>query len=532
MNSKNFIWKKIFQLCLAVSVYFYSCYIGDRGIYLFDFSITYNMGWLIFNGWVPFTDFKMPLMPLSGILTALGFWLFGVKYYSAVKLAGIICAIGVLLIGKKLEKYLGSFFGYIAAAMIVLATVPITGTLYYNHLSMLLFSVYLVLVMDFILEYKVFSGRRETFSSAMIYLFIALMVFNKLHIGVMAGMLFLGLEGSFFLREKNRLKDVVQHVAIRLMAPFIFAAALLIWVNFNVLDLIDSVLHSAKTSSYVNNNSLMKRIGIGDEGVFSVAVIGVHLIIFFAIGLIFYHLKFCKKNVLMNALVCFLAVAPVVQVISFISSAEAPSIDVVFIMVYLVMVYVYFTKTLDVKNNVEARRVQFICAIFVSSLFLPCAMFTMHYSSKYLRKSYDENTAIFSSQYRVPRNKHNAENYFFSKVSITDAQKKNFNYLDQVLKDSKTEKVFFGPELEMFYPATAKFPPKRWPVWMHADVSYNSDNHLQMREIFMNQKYDIIFLSKNRYGFTSFVNDYILSEYVELKQVDPEVWIRVFIKKK
>jgi hypothetical protein len=109
MTLNNFLKQIIFPALLAFGIYTYNCYIGKRGLYLFDFSIVYNMGWLLFKGWIPFVDFKMPLMPLSGILTALSFYFFSVKYYSAVKFAGIICAFSLIYMAIN-SKNIWEFF--------------------------------------------------------------------------------------------------------------------------------------------------------------------------------------------------------------------------------------------------------------------------------------------------------------------------------------------------------------------------------------------------------------------------------------
>ena len=529
MTLNNFLKQIIFPALLAFEIYTYNCYIGKRGLYLFDFSTVYNMGWLLFKGWIPFVDFKMPLMPLSGALTALSFYFFSVKYYSAVKFAGIICALSSIYMGYKLQKYLGVFFGYAAASLVILSTIPIHGTFYYNHLSMLLISIYLILVIDFMMSYKNFLGKKERISSSIIYFFITLIAFNKLHVGILTFLFFTTIEVRLFLKEKCKLRDALTGLITRLLPPIIILFALLIWVNFNILDLIDNLLHSTKSSSYFDVNSVMRRIGISDQDtVFSSAGINIYLVALFSIGLIFYHFRFNKNNALASRLIYFIGVAPLIQFLSFAPSAEAPTIDISFIMVYVTAVCIYFLKT---ASDSDIKKSRFICAIFATAFFISCATFVIHYSKDSLRKSWDENKSAFLAQNYLSKNKYSSDNDFFSDIKITHSQKKNFDYLNKILSKYDSKKVFFGPELEMFYPATKRLPPKNWPLWMHRDVSYNSDNLDQMKKIFIDQNYDLVVLSRGRYGFTDFVNSYISKNYNEIKQADPEIWIQIFVKK-
>jgi len=532
MKLINFLKMSLLPILVAFEIYLYNCYIGSHGVYLYDFAIPYNMGWLIFNGWIPFVDFKMPLMPLSGILTSLSFSLFGVSYYSAVKLAGIVCAMCTVYMGFKLQKHIGYYLGYIAAFLIVLSTIPVHGTFYYNHLNMLLFSIYLILMTDYILEYKSFLGKKETISSLLIYFVIALILSNKLHIGILSGLLFVGLEVSFLLRGKIRLKDVALNLFIRILPLTILVVSMLIWVNFNILDLVDNLFKSAHffSSSYVD--IFMARMGSGTtDTVFSSVKINIYLTTLISVGLVCYHIKFCKKNILATRLLYVIVFSLLVQILSFAPSAEAPTIDVPFIMVFLIMIYIYFTKTLNAENFVEIEKIKFFSAIVIGAVFITCATFMVHYSQSYLRKSFNEAKDEFSLAALVPKNEYISEVEFFSGVKINHFQQKNFDYLNNILKKYSSSRIFFGPELEMFYSASKRFQPPKWPIWIHSNVSYDNNKEEDMREIVINQNYDLIILSKGRYVFTNFLNDYILENYSEIPQKDSEMWIRVFVRK-
>ena len=120
---------------------------------------------------------------------------------------------------------------------------------------------------------------------------------------------------------------------------------------------------------------------------------------------------------------------------------------------------------------------------------------------------------------------------FFSGVKINYFQQKNFDYLNNILKKYSSSRIFFGPELEMFYSASKRFQPPKWPIWIHSNLSYNKNKEEDMREVVINQNYDLIILSKGRYVFTNFLNDYILENYSEIPQKDSEMWIRVFVRK-
>lgn len=545
MVFSNILKTAIFPLFAAIIMYFYSCHNGQHAIYLFDFSIVYNMGWLIFNGLSPFADFKMPLMPLSGTLVALSFYLFGVSYYSAVKLAAIISALSFIYIGKRLQKHLGYVAGYIAAFLIISATLPVEGTLYYNHLSMLLYSIFLVLVLNYIFEYKSFLGRRETLLSTEIYLFVALILFNKIHIGLLVGFLFFCLEAFLLMREKNKLIEVLPNLLIRVFPIIFLLSALLIWIDFNILDLVDSLFHSASASKYIDKGSLMLRMGfVGDQSnIFSSAGINLFPISLFSAGLLFYHLKFCKKNIIASKLLYLIIASLLIQIASLISSAEAPTIDLPFIMLDLVMIYVYLLQAVEIKNDKDSEKTKFIFTLFIAALFLSCATFITCYSREYLRKANDG--GAFVSKSAMSKNKYISDVEFFDGIKINYNQKKNFDYLGAILHKYSSNTIFLGPEFEMFYPVANKFPPSKWPLWLHHNVSYKISKHDEMKEILVNQNYDVMIFSKSRSNlklslknsdeeerdFTAFISNYVLSNYVELKTDDSEIWVRVFVKK-
>ena len=114
-----------------------------------------------------------------------------------------------------------------------------------------------------------------------------------------------------------------------------------------------------------------------------------------------------------------------------------------------------------------------------------------------------------------------------------------------ILHKYSSNTIFLGPEFEMFYPVANKFPPSKWPLWLHHNLSYKISKHDEMKEILVNQNYDVMIFSKSRSNlklslknsdeeerdFTAFISNYVLSNYVELKTDDSEIWVRVFVKK-
>ena len=74
---------------------------------------------------------------------------------------------------------------------------------------------------------------------------------------------------------------------------------------------------------------------------------------------------------------------------------------------------------------------------------------------------------------------------FFDKLKINHNQKRNFDYLNNVLGKYSSNKVFFGPELEMFYPAINAMHPRNWPLWMHPGLSWNEKYNTEMAKEFI-----------------------------------------------
>jgi hypothetical protein len=532
ISIKSVLLKIIIPILIGVFIYEYNLRIGVEGLYLFDSSISLNMGWLIYNDFLPFVDFKSPLMPLSGLLTSLGFWFYGINYFSSVKIASVLVLSAFLIIFSVIKRYLNLFNSYWSSALIILSTVPITGTLYYNHLSALLFVIYIILIVDYVLQFRTFLKNNETIKSTIIFLVIGFLLLNKLHIGILCLLLFLIIECFLMRKIDFRSKKIFLSIFIRIFPILFLFLALLFWIDFSFLKIYDSLFKSTDISSLNYSTYFFERLGFNDTNtIFSKSSISIGLNFLIAIGIVNYHFKFYKNNLKANLMLIIIIGSLFVQLFSYLFSAEAPSIDLSFIMINLLIMYIYFNNDIYFQKNSNSKNSFHISKIFIIPLFISCALFSLYYSNFGLRKSFLVDSGKFPMQKYIPKNFFNTDIKFLYNVKINHNQKINFDYLNEVLINLKSDKIFFGPGLELFYPAFKSTQPNNWPLWLHKGLSYNSVNYSSMINSFRQQNYQIIVINKLRYDGTYFINNYIKKNYMKKNSNNPDIWIDIYTKK-
>lgn len=95
------------QLAVVVWSFGWTYVVGHFGIFAFDQSIMFDGGWRILSGQVPFKDFIMAFGPLSFLVQALFFKLFGVNWTSMVVAAAFVGAAAALSVMRTVSLLFG-----------------------------------------------------------------------------------------------------------------------------------------------------------------------------------------------------------------------------------------------------------------------------------------------------------------------------------------------------------------------------------------------------------------------------------------
>ncbi len=226
-------------------------YSGLHGLYPFDTGINYNMGWLIYNRQLPYLDFTMPLTPGSGLLTALGFALFGVTFQSSVFVAAIIAALGYAYILMCLRAVLPNFLAALVAFTLVTGTVPVIGTLYYNHLAILVSLMVAAGLLRILYDGASASVEQHARRLLVVYLLCTLLVFVKLHVGLLYGIVIVAVDIlTATLQLRIKFTRALRGTALRLLPSLAALIGFLAWLHFDVAEILANLLRTAEPHFY------------------------------------------------------------------------------------------------------------------------------------------------------------------------------------------------------------------------------------------------------------------------------------------
>ena len=182
-------------------------------------------------------------------------------------------------------------------------------------------------------------------------------------------------------------------------------------------------------------------------------------------------------------------------------SADTRVVDLP-ILLFLLYTYLYYPKFSE-SNSARGLVFSIIGVIFI---------FLLSYNLQGMRKI---NSETPSGGYEIGQFAKftNARNNFFDGLYIRNI---NREFLQEACSNiPQSGKIFFGPGLEIFYPATNNFQPFSWPIWIHPGISYNPVHHANMESNFAGEHYDFLVISKYRasLGFTKFLDIFIEKNY-------------------
>jgi hypothetical protein len=167
----------------------------------------------------------------------------------------------------------------------------------------------------------------------------------------------------------------------------------------------------------------------------------------------------------------------------------------------LINLYLILLVCITLLCNLSSAN-KFLTPFFIISMVLFLTLFSFDYAKKGLRKGFSE---VSYGWVTAPANSVQVQGGFFEGVWVMPDQAEGIKLFEKISMRLSNRKVFFGPEFEMFYPATNRIQPKGMPLWSHPGVSITYADYRSFAEIFQKEDYDLIILSRPRGGLSPYV---------------------------
>ena len=411
---------------------------GCRGIYLFDGSIPLLFGHLLQNGRHCFNEIIMPpLGPLSGYLSAAGYILFGKCYLSQVIMAGIICGIASSIVLLFLKRRLQTIPAILCSFLIILSTVPIPGILFYNDFALLLFAVLFIFGFE-----RCCDPDHPAWLEYAMWTMVGLQFLNKPNFGVVAGIGSLALEiVLFYSVKKISLKKKTVDFLILLASGLIF----LYTARFNFSAIISSVFNTIPPPSkfyfLFNNGWIFLKI-------YNSFLLSGFLL--FLLLLYSFYFRSYRTGYLLS-LWC-----GIFWILLFSNS---------FLSCYVWPAQFFIIGAIAAAGMVQKfdeKKEKFKLLIIGLVLFYSIVLISIIRAGGFNLKKWNELKGDFSADLK---NIAKVEEGFFRGVKVQKHQLLMANIINAVSQKMPDKKIFFGPELGMFYPATDRLPPVPWFLW-------------------------------------------------------------------
>lgn len=473
----------------GVAVWTYWC--GSSGLYLIDTSINYQQGWLIYRGWRPFIDFTGPLLPGAGLLTALGYLLFGVTYLSSVRIGALVAGGLAFALMGDLRRVLPVGVSRLFAVVVAMSGIPVIGTLFYNHLSAtLLAAMGIHLAVESALaqaDGRMLDRRRMVW----VYALGTAIGFLKLHAAAVPIAAALLLDAAAFFRHRG---DAVVSLRRELVARFAFPAlavtALFAATARHLASAADQLFRVPRAA--INPHAVDSMTG----AVESAASEPTLTIVFGAIWLTAHVLLSrradarAQQGLLGPALAGFAVL--LAQSLVLVVSLEARSGALPAIASVLPIGAVLVAVAVD--RDAEKLRVALPAAIAVA---LGLLWFDVQYAGAGWRRSYQESPGRWIAPGDVGLTVR-SDDPFFRGLDISVAQRNAIEIVRRLVARNPGMTFFFGSSLEMFYPAVRRMPPRPWPLWMHWDLSVRTSSEAELRARLAAAPPDIVVLASDR----------------------------------
>lgn len=436
----GWIERNFIPILMALLFYFITLKSGQNGIYLFDGSIPTQFGYLIYNGRLCYRDILMPpIGPLTGYLSALAYLVWGINYMSQVHLAGVICAVGAGIMCALLKRTVGVLPAISSCFLMALSTLPIPGILFYNDFSLLIIGVFFCLGLV-----RCTEGDRPFLEYAM-WITVALLFLVKMHFGVLfAGGLAL-FEFVLWLGRKDRWP--CKRIVFCLLPMFIAGLLLFASSGFRLDCLMASFAKSAKPDcAFLVSFNFIETF---DRSLFYCwAFSGILLLSSISIALASRKKSFRYWSMMTLVLIIW----GILALLGCVSCYTWPSQFFI-----LGAVATTFYAADDSREKSGSLVWSFAVVLFAGMLLVKIIA-----AGGFNLKTWDERSGGFEAK---PIGPVRVTSGFFNEVRMRRHQADMTELVSNLSKAFPEKKIFFGPELGMFYPMTRRLPPCPWFLW-------------------------------------------------------------------
>ncbi len=508
------------SILAGLTVYFN----GIHGIYLYDTSIVYYYGYLLKDHYIPFHDFITPLLPFPGLLQEFFYLVFGLNYISGVYAACCMVVLEFLSLYFLLTSLLSSKLnGFLYAFLLTLSSIPFIGNLYYNHFNIALVSVLLILGI-----YNLRKGGPGRFRlNALIiaqYILLAFIFLTKPQAGVYLCGTMLIIDLYFSYSAGARFKLMAWQAGGRLLTFIIAVTGVILLTHADMAGYLGyirhiSLMHNLARSSIYNYTGLPTVI---DSGIVLSPTLIYLMYIFYLVST--RRLRTTRWYPIDFLLITNVYIIGFILTMNSYEPMDALIPDVLLLMVFLeILVF-------------SAKKHYFFRGSLKPAILTLIFCFSITYALSSFRKGLDETTGDRIAGFNPNKNRFSFNEAtpqlarFFDKIKVSESQYRNFIVIDSVIALSKSRKVFFGPELEMFNIVYGITPPKPWPVWVHPGLTVTDIEYSLMDRTLKAYSAEIIVLSRprQRMNYLPFINAYLKKDYSEVST--GSTWIQVFRK--
>lgn len=201
MNSKKLhrIGRFLLPFLLIIFAFLFSIYSGRRGIHPLDQPIVFDGAYRILSGQTIYNDFQAPVGPVTFMLQALVFRIFGISWNIMIVTAAVCNAVAAVLVVRIIGIFTGfsKFYSYLAGFLTAVWFYPPFGTVYMEQTALLFGLVSIWGILEFSIT------KRELIKRSLLIIAggsFALAILSKQNIGLF---LLLPIVFVFFMTWRN-----------------------------------------------------------------------------------------------------------------------------------------------------------------------------------------------------------------------------------------------------------------------------------------------------------------------------------------
>jgi len=221
------VWWLLANCAVAVIGFLLVWYCGHRGLFLDDQSMVFDGAWRILQGQVPYRDVLYPFGPVTFVIQALFFKVFGVNFSATVLSAAVLNAVAGLLVMRIVSRLLpdAKAIAFLAGVATICWFQAPFGTLWFEQTAFFFGLAALFVAV----EAEFFTGSRVYWLHACAGLLMALSVLSKQNAGVLFIPAVAGVAVFPYLHPRA-LRSALLRLASQLGGLSIGSAAFLVWL--------------------------------------------------------------------------------------------------------------------------------------------------------------------------------------------------------------------------------------------------------------------------------------------------------------